>query len=151
MLFRSKAAIQKLLPEADNVITITCDEPAIKELYVATKGGSYIGSVAKVAPNGYGGEIELMVGVNDEIVITGIEILSHAETPGLGANMEKESFYTQFAGKSLGLRVDKGVAEGNAISALTGATITSQAVADGVNFAVEYIYENEAMLMKEGN
>ena len=144
-------AIQKLLPEADTVTDMKIDQTGfIKELYKATHAGTYIGAVAKVAPNGYGGAIEILVGVDSNEKITGIEVLTHAETPGLGANLTNESFVTQFVGKVGGINVQKSDASGNDIAAITGATITSQAVADGVNEAVTYILGQQDT-MKEGN
>ncbi|MGL4797850.1 MAG: RnfABCDGE type electron transport complex subunit G [Cellulosilyticaceae bacterium] len=145
-------AIQKLLPEAKEVIKLekTQDEKML-EVYVAKTEGVYVGSVAKVAPNGYGGTIEMLVGIDAEGKVAGVQILSHAETPGLGANMTKESFSTQFKGKDEGIGVTKGAASGNDISAITGATITSQAVTDGVNQVINYVTTHQESLMKEGN
>ena len=64
---------------------------------------------------------------------TGVSIISHAETSGLGANATKEDFRAQFVGKA-NVAVTK---DGGDIAALTGATITSRAVCDGVNAAIE--------------
>ena len=147
----AKQAIQKLLPAADEVIELKeIDESEILLLYIAKNQGQYIGTVAKVAPSGYGGAIELLVGVDKEEKITGIEILTHAETPGLGANMTKESFRGQFAGKTKGMVVVKGEAGDNEISAITGSTITSQAVTIGVNKAVDYVIAHKEEFLKEG-
>ena len=46
---------------------------------------------------GYGGDISLIVGVSPEKKITGVQVIQHSETPGLGANIKKESFLSQFA------------------------------------------------------
>ena len=69
---------------------------------------------------------------------TGVSIVSHAETSGLGANATKEAWRAQFIGKSGTLAVTK---DGGEIEALTGATITSRAVTSGVNSAIAAVAE----------
>lgn len=137
-------AMRMLIKEAEEfepVLEIKQDE--VQELYIARANGEYLGAVAKVSPEGYGGAIELLVGVNNEGCVTGIQVLSHAETPGLGANILKESFNGQFIGKKGVIEVVKGSAKEGEISAITGATITSRAVTQGVNQAVNYIINNQ--------
>ena len=91
------------------------------------------GYVVEVTPSGFGGNLDVMVGVDNDGVCTGVSIISHAETSGLGANATKESFRDQFVGKSGTLAVTK---DGGEINALTGATITSRAVSNGVTAAI---------------
>ena len=86
-----------------------------------------------MAPSGFGGNLDIMVGVGADGTCTGVSIISHAETSGLGANATKEDFRSQFVGKS-NVAVTK---DGGDIAALTGATITSRAVWNGVNAAIE--------------
>ena len=76
--------------------------------------------------------LDVMVGVNTDGTCSGVSIISHSETSGLGANATKEDFRNQFVGKS-NVAVTK---DGGEIAALTGATITSRAVCDGVNAAI---------------
>ncbi len=78
-----------------------------------------------------------MVGLDTEGTIVGIEILSHSETPGLGANAVKDDFKGRFAGKSGALTVDKVSNDGQNIQAITAATITSKAVVSAVNTITE--------------
>ena len=89
--------------------------------------------MVQVAPSGFGGVLDIMVGVNSDGTCSGVSIISHAETSGLGANAEQESFRSQFVGKS-NVAVTK---DGGDIASITGATITSRAVCDGVNAAIE--------------
>ena len=89
--------------------------------------------VEYTAPSGFGGAMDIMVGVSADGVCSGVSIISHAETSGLGANATKEDFRAQFVGKA-NVAVTK---DGGDIAALTGATITSRAVCDGVNAAIE--------------
>ena len=82
----------------------------------------------------------MMVGITDGKV-QGISIISHTETPGLGAvaaakNAKGEAFRSQFEGVSGVLAVNK---DGGEIDAITSATITSRAVVAGVNAALEYV------------
>lgn len=91
------------------------------------------GYVIEVTPSGYGGEIDMVVGIDGQGAVTGVEIISHGETSGLGANAVREDFRSQFVGATGTLAVTK---EGGAVEALTGATMTSRAVTRGVNAAI---------------
>ena len=96
------------------------------------------GYVVEVTPSGFGGLIDMMVGVDSEGVCTGISIIDMSETAGLGANASKDEFRAQFVGKSGTVSVTK---DGGDIDALTGATITSRAVSNGVTSALEAVAE----------
>ncbi len=94
----------------------------------------------EVKPAGFDGPITLMVGITDGKV-TGISIVSHTETPGLGAvaaadSAKGEAFRNQFLGLVAGIVVD---GENNSIESMSGATITSKAVTAGVNAALEFV------------
>lgn len=95
-------------------------------------GKDNIGTAVVVSPRGYSGPIEMLVGI-DKGKVKGIKVLSHRETPGLGANIVKSSFLNQFIGKSL-----KDLIEPKKdIDAITGATISSRAVCSGVREALQ--------------
>lgn len=104
--------------------------------------GGAVGYVFETESKGYGGTVKVMTGISTEGEITGVVVLSHSETPGLGANAEKESFREQYkqpvANLAGGIQVVKFQApdEGE-IQAMTGATITSTAVTNAVNSAIE--------------
>ncbi len=102
-----------------------------------------IGYVAVAGAKGYGGNVQIMIGVNLDLEITGIEILSQSETAGLGANCENESWLAQFIGKSGTLAVSK---DGGDIDAITAATITSRAVTSAVNKALAQVTEIEGRM-----
>jgi len=86
--------------------------------------------------------IEIMVGFDTAGLVTGVQILSIDETPGLGLNAKKESFLSQFTGTSNDLTVVKNQEPGeNEILALTSATITSRAMVKAVNQARAYFAE----------
>ncbi|PHV71475.1 electron transporter RnfG [Sporanaerobium hydrogeniformans] len=146
-----KEAMGQLLQEADDFVSVEeIDDPMISSLYVGTKQGQSVGIVAKVTTNGYGGGIELMVGINKANKIMGVQILAHSETPGLGANAKNPSFINQFIDKTSPLKVTKTTSD-EEIVAITGATITSQAITDGVNQVAEYVLNHQKELLKEGN
>ncbi len=101
------------------------------------ESGATIGHVVVNTAKGYGGDISVMTGVDANGKVTGINILSHAETAGLGAKATEASFREQFIGLIGGITVSKDKAGENSIDAITGATITSRAVTDAVNAAIE--------------
>lgn len=96
------------------------------------------GYAVQVAPSGFGGTINMMVGVDFEGKVTGISIISHSETAGLGAVAGSDTsagraFRGQFVGKDGELSVKK---DGGDIDAISSSTITSRAVTRGVNAAI---------------
>lgn len=92
------------------------------------------GWAMEVRPAGFGGTITLMVGVSSLFDVTGVQVISHTETPGLGAvAAHKGSAGAAFRDSFVGLSGTVSVGD---IDALTGATITSQAIVDGVNAAL---------------
>ena len=101
------------------------------------ESGAEIGHVVVNIAKGYGGDISVMTGIDSDGKVTGVNILSHAETAGLGANATGEKFRNQFIGLISGITVSKDKAGENSIDALTGATITSRAVVNAVNAAIE--------------
>ena len=111
--------------------------------YTGEAGGELVGYVFETGASGYGGTVSVMTGISSEGDITGVVILSHEETPGLGANAEKPEFLEQFLQPAPegGISVVKyqTPAEGQ-IEAMTGATVTSTAVTSAVNQAIEQYY-----------
>ena len=94
-----------------------------------------VGYTVSATDKSYGGAIEVMTGFDTELKITGVEILSIDDTPGLGMNAKKDSFRDQFKGKTGELTASKSPSEENEIQAMTGATITSKAVTRCVSAA----------------
>ena len=126
-------AIQEVIPNAQDVqqLLLSGDAGIVQAVYAAN--GSY---AVQVAPGGFDGEVTMMVGIS-EGKVTGISVISHTETPGLGAvaaaqNAKGEAFRGQFVGQEGTLVI------GDQIDAMSGATITSTAVVTGVNAALEY-------------
>lgn len=124
----------------------------IKEINRGTANGELIGYNFTMATKGYGGLIEMIAGVSKEGKLMAIKIISHSETPGLGAKANDESFLSQFREKMVSrVAVTKtGAANDSEIQAISGATITSQAVALGVNDALAYFKEHRSDMMAGG-
>lgn len=102
---------------------------------------SETGYAIQVAPNGFGGPVNMMVGVDKEGTILGISVVSHTETAGLGAiagdkTSKGEAFRGQFQGLSGDVAVTK---DGGTVDSISGATITSRAVTIGVNAATQCV------------
>ncbi|MDR0879524.1 MAG: RnfABCDGE type electron transport complex subunit G [Clostridioides sp.] len=102
--------------------------------------GNTVGYTVKALPSGYGGAVEVMIGLSKEGKVTGISTGNMSETPGLGSKAAEPDFQEQFKGKETAkpLEVVKGsVSANNQIQAISGATITSTAVTNGTNAAIE--------------
>ena len=102
------------------------------------------------AGKGYGGDIGIMVGVNmDEGKIIGAAVTTHSETPGLGATAKDDpTFVSQFKDLSV-TDVIKVTNDGGTINAMSGATITSRAVCDGVAGAMDTYKKLKPQLTEE--
>lgn len=131
-------ALRGVLPEFDN-------EPERVErggcyVYEAKMGDEVVGyAVESTSPNGFSGNVTLMVGITADGTIYNIEVLAQAETPGLGANMENEDnvLLGSFKGKKgaeMNMTVGK---DGGDVDALTAATISSRAYSEAVAMAYE--------------
>jgi len=104
--------------------------------------GELAGYCVNLAPQGFGGSINMIVGIDTEMKYTGIKIVSMSETPGLGAKIQNPDFYEQFSDNKNGmLSVVKNKADltENEIQAISGATISSKAVTNGANSAMEIV------------
>ncbi len=106
----------------------------IQALYIVKEGEALRGYCAEVASPGFGGDVELMIGFDADKKILGIRVISHSETPGVGAPVVSEGAYLdQYKGHTGQVTLGEGV------DAVSGATISSTAVAEGVNRAVQAI------------
>ena len=145
LLTRDQIEQQSLLAEQNARIAVCPDgktfEPGDDEgsYYVAKDGDSVVGYIFTTEASGYGGKLKVMTGTSSDGTITGISFLSIDETPGLGMNAQKDSYKDQYKQPvpEKGFTLVKGEAAEGEISAMTGATITSTAVTDAVNAAIE--------------
>lgn len=115
-------------------------DTVVGEVYVAKDASdAALGHCVKVSPLGFGGEIQVVVGVDNENKVTGVDIVAMSETPGLGTKAKNAEFLNQFSDKTGVIKVVTGEAsaEDNEVSAITGATVTSKAVAAGIQAALD--------------
>jgi len=123
----------------------------VNSVYEGKNEGATVGYCVNVVPKGFGGAIDIMVGVDIKGKITGIKIISSSETAGLGSKAERPEFLQQYIGKSTAntLKVIKNATpKDDEIEAISGATVTSNAVTDGVNAAAQLV--NEKILKVKG-
>ena len=131
---KEAAAIEAVLPGGGEEIK-EYEDPTGLVRKVYSSGSGY---AIQVEPNGFNGPVTLMVGVSREGTVLGLSVVSQTETAGLGAvcgaaTSAGQNFRGQFTGLSGTLAVRK---DGGTVDAITGATITSRAVTEGVNAAL---------------
>ncbi|HUT03261.1 MAG TPA: RnfABCDGE type electron transport complex subunit G [bacterium] len=144
-------AIKAVLPPYDNDPLKEVDkhkyEKVQYEFYVGKKADKTVGRAFKVQSDaGYGGAIVIMLGIAPDGKITGLYILKHSETPGLGAKIVEKGFLGQFVGKSLANSKVSVKKDGGDIDQITGATISPRAVCLAVRqglVAHKAIYQKE--------
>ncbi len=139
---------QEVLPDALEFVSreipdIDAEGVTINKLDAGMSGKPICGYVAVVTSHrGYGGDIKVMVGLDPFAKVTRVKIMEMSETAGLGANASKPQFIDQFSGADDVLKVVKGVAKSGEISAISSATVTSNAVTDCVNAAIAAVKDN---------
>ncbi len=145
-----KAVAEKTAAEARQKVCTdakTFEEKKDKDGNIYFEGkdssGNTVGYAITTTDKSYGGAIEVMTGLSVDGKVTGVEILTIDDTPGLGMNAKKDGFRDEYKGKSGALTVSKNATAENEIQAITGATITSNAMTNGVNAALVYFYECE--------
>ena len=110
---------------------------SIDEIVEAVDGsGASLGYIITViSSEGYGGDIKFTMGVQSDGTMNGISILSISETAGLGMRANTDEFKSQFVGKNTDKLVytKNGASADNEIDALSGATVTTNAMTNGVN------------------
>jgi len=136
---KENAAIAAVTPQFDNVPSESPKEVEGGTVYTATLNGEVVGYAIKVKSSGFGGALQLMVGFTPDGTIYNTSVISHSETPGLGAKITDPEIAPrkQVIGKNpsvTNLTVSK---DGGDIDAITASTITSRAFLKGVNVAYE--------------
>ncbi len=144
-VIEQNAAKQEVLKEAFDFLEVEFEDETgiVKGIFQGvSQNGEHVGWCVNVTPSGYGGELDIMVGINLDKTLSGMKVVSHSETAGLGAKATDEKFSSQFKNKKTDkpLEVIKsGTPEENEIVAISGATITSNAVKTGVNAAMDAV------------
>ncbi|AWL11434.1 Electron transport complex subunit [Saliniradius amylolyticus] len=160
--------LNRIIPSAlhDNALTRDCTlvteadllgNAKPKRVYRARLGGEPRAlAIQTLSPNGYNGNIHLLVGVDTTGAVTGVRVTRHQETPGLGDKVETRisdwilSFdgkrYTEFNADSWAVEKD-----GGSFDQFTGATITPRAVVSAVKKALIFAQQNEQALFRAPN
>lgn len=121
--------------------------------YLAARDGKPVAVVLEaIAPDGYAGEIKLLVGIGTDGRLTGVRVTAHRETPGLGDYIEisKSGWIQQFTGKGLDAPADAGWKvrkDGGRFDYVAGATISPRAVVKAVHKALRYFSEHREALL----
>jgi Na+-translocating ferredoxin:NAD+ oxidoreductase subunit G len=125
-------------PENNPLKNAVKNESSSFKYYVGKdEAGGVAGYTFVAAMYGYSSEVKTMVGVSTGFKVTSIKIIDQAETPGLGANCEKPEFTELFENMTADkLKVDK---DGGSIRSLTGATITTRAIANSIRAGIEVL------------
>ena len=141
-VIEKEQALRKLMPEADRIEKLGDWSVHEKhgEYYAAKKGGAVIGYLIQSYGKGYSSYINTLIAVDKDFRVLKINILGHAETPGLGDEIETDGFKNRFAGKDAGHLKVLRTETTEYVQAISGATISSRAVAeDAVKNGVEFL------------
>lgn len=155
-LANEQKALNNVMPDAGfkeveitpDLETLTNGNGEIAKIYTALdNSGNTIGVCVITETSGYDVGIQTVTGVDTDLKVTGIDIISMNETPGLGAKANNDDFKSQYKGKAYEIGVSKTSATDTEIQAISGATKTSKGVTNGVNIALR-VAEN---LLKGGD
>ena len=144
---KAVAVRQELLPQAASFTLV--EHEGENEVYQGLDAAdAVVGYVSVGTVTGFGGPVEVTVGMDPEGTLTGVRVggANFSETAGLGAKSKDEAFYGQFAGKTYPVDLSK---NGGEIDAITAATITSSAVVRGVNDTAKSIADAAGIKLKE--
>jgi len=145
-LAKVNAAIAAVTPTFDNVPSEEVQKVEGGEIYTSRMGDEVVGYAIKVSTSGFGGILQMMVGFTPDGTIYNTSVISHAETPGLGAKIVDENCAprAQVKGKNPATNNIAVTKDNGEIDAITASTITSRAFLKGVNAAYE-VFKNNCM------
>ena len=152
---KRQIALQEIFPQADNFVdalTQTQDDFAfsdtnVSSVYLVYQNNEIVGYCVSVSSTGYSSTpIELMVGSDLLNKVTAIKVVNHSETPGIGETVisENQQFFEQFTGQS------RPIEYSNQITAVSGATFTSDGIKNGVNAALAAVDEVRLNMAQAG-
>lgn len=127
--------------DPEGAMVIPDEYGIIKNVYYALDAsGNKTGMVLGIVTKGYSSGLNITVGIGADGKVKGVIIGDNNETQGLGRNAAEPEFYGQFTGKPVEdkFNVVKSSPQGNDIQAISGATVTSKAITNAVNTAVEF-------------
>lgn len=138
---KTTAALTAVLPEGDSFVPVNYTVPTTEDVDVigifrAVNGTGYC---VKVAPKGYGGAIETVVGFDNNGAVVGVEIISMTETSGIGTKISNADFIQNFIGRTTVVKGDKKISDKDTVQYISGATKSSKAFIKGINAAIEIV------------
>lgn len=130
---RQEEALRAVLPGTNEFVVL-----ASNKIWESRRQGRTVGHAFLIVVQGYSGPITLMFGVDGDGAVTGLEVLGHTETPGLGAKIASAGFREQFRNKRMEqLKLKKDDPRTGQIDAITGATISSRAVTKAMHTTLD--------------
>ena len=131
-----------------NKVIVSTESGAVPVFF--TREGDTVNALAveAIGKGGFGGDLKIMVGI--DLVSqrqTGMEVVTHNETPGLGARIVETAFRRQWQG----LPIDKPVAitaDGGVIDAISGASTTSRAAVNGTNDVLNFVHDKQQEILE---
>lgn len=130
-------AVLSIFPDGEEVKEYTLDSG--ETVFAIIKDGGIIGCCVNSVGSGYGGDINLMVGIDTDGKVSGISFVSMSETPGVGTKVKGEGFVSQFIG------LGENAVIGENVDGISGATFSSKGVAEAVNNALALGIDFEEM------
>lgn len=130
--------------DAEDQEAIVLENESIKKIFDVMVGGERVGRVFEsIGRQGFGGNIEFIVGISNDGVIQGFQVLNHSETPGYGAAVIEPVFAEGVTGNTIeeDLVASEAPSSDNDIQAISGSTITTSAVLRGLNASIEVMRE----------
>ena len=129
---KTRQAMAEIFPVAERFAALN-GIPGLngEKVYAAVYSNAVIGFCVELCTQGFGSEdMQLMVGVNPDYTVAGVQVLSHSETPGVGSQVTDPEFLRQFYGLGGTIELGRG------LDAVSGATVSSKAVVHGLNRAI---------------
>lgn len=144
----SKEDLKVILPVASSISEtsgVKVDE-TINEVYDALdSSGKKVGNVFKVTTKGFHGPVQLVIAISSEDKVTGMKVLSHSETPGLGAKIEEEKFTSRINNLPISEDIEMvkvSPTKENQVEGVSGASVSSKAVGTAINDTIRFYKEN---------
>ena len=141
----SKEDLKVILPAASSIADTEGIETNETINDALDGSGNKVGNVFKVTTKGFHGPVELVIAISSEDKVTGMKVLAHSETPGLGAKITEPAFMERI--KDLPIAEDIEIvkvtpSKDNQVEGVSGASVSSKAVATAVNDAIRFYKEN---------
>ncbi len=138
---KKTAAVMELFPEATEIISLTetagdTYPDGINEVFAVYKADLFLGYCTDAQAMGFGDYIGMMVGVTPDFRVSGIRVLTIAETPGIGMAVAEQDYLSGYEGLAGPVTFEDGPNHADAIS---GATYSSRAIKNGVNLVLDYL------------